>query len=620
MSLAGPPGRGADVAVVGAGPVGLTLAVLLGQRGWRVDLYERRMRPYGLPRAVHLDHQGARILQGAGVMDDLAPQTEAMDAYVWETAEGRQLLRFDVEGQTATSGWPPSLMFHQPDLERVLRRRLAQLPSVTVHTGVEVTDLVDRDTFVELLLDGSLAGGRPLGADTGDTGPGPDNAAGTGQPGAATEVSSRAEARWLVGCDGAGSRVRQILGVPVTDLGYDADWLVVDVVPNWLTPWRPLNVQRCDPARPTSAVSGGPGRRRFEFLCLPGDPEAADAAYVWALLAPWGLDPDNATLGRHTRYRFGARMAEAWRRGHVLIAGDAAHQMPPFAGQGLCAGLRDVANLAWKLDLVLAGRASPDLLDTYTTERRDQVRTEITFSVDLGRIVAVTDPIEAAERDTAFLALPTAHESSPLPDPPPLGPGVTAPGDRAAGTLGLQAIVGSDGAVGRFDDLVGRGWVLLAASLDDLQGLEPPLSRWFAELGGRLVALADAGLPPGPSAPEEMGAQEAAVAGSAQPTAQPSPRPGGQEATGAGAESSPGAAPEVSAGTVIGGGSGRSSSYRSVNEEIVEDATGAYGHWLKSLDATVVLQRPDFYVFGVEHGPGGASRLLRLARSILTGR
>jgi hypothetical protein len=176
---------------------------------------------------------------------------------------------------------------------------------------------------------------------------------------AAGGVRHEAVARYVVGCDGANSFVRGTLGATVTDLGFFFDWLIVDVLPHVPKVWCPLNVQVCDPLRPTTLVSGGPGRRRWEFMRLPGEDldELHRAETAWRLLGPWEVTPENARLERHTVYRFQARWVDTWRRGRLLLAGDAAHQMPPFAGQGMCSGLRDAANLAWKLDLVLAGTA-----------------------------------------------------------------------------------------------------------------------------------------------------------------------------------------------------------------------------------------------------------------------
>ena len=296
----GPPLVETDVAVVGAGPVGLLLALLLGRRGWRVEILERQAAAFGRPRAVHLDHEAARILQNAGIMDRLAPRTEVMDSYLWRNATAGTLLWPDGGADVPTvSGWPASSMFYQPDLEQLLAEAVSGQPTITVRPGHEVTD-VEPDSEGAYYV----------------------RAAG---PGGAADV----RARWVIGCDGADSRVRSLAGLDVLDLDYQAQWLIVDVSPAEPTRWSPLNIQVCDPARPTTAVSGGPGRRRFEFMRLPSDrdDDFGTAASAWRLLQPWGLTPANAALERHATYTFAARLVEKWRRGRMLVAGDAAHQI-----------------------------------------------------------------------------------------------------------------------------------------------------------------------------------------------------------------------------------------------------------------------------------------------------
>jgi 3-(3-hydroxy-phenyl)propionate hydroxylase len=223
---------------------------------------------------------------------------------------------------------------------------------------------------------------------------------------------------------------------------------------------------------------------------LPGDhDDFGSPATAWRLLEPWGFTPANAVLERHARYTFGARLTDPWRRGRMLVAGDAAHQMPPFAGQGLCSGLRDAASLAWRLHLVMAGQAPGTLLDTYGTERGPQVQAEIDFSVELGKIICVLDPAEAAARDENFLPIAEAGPM-PVPDRPPLGPGVLVPGDPHAGKLALQAPVGRDGSPGRLDDIAGGRWVLLGQSADPADTLPGELARWWGSLGGRSFRVA----------------------------------------------------------------------------------------------------------------------------------
>jgi 2-polyprenyl-6-methoxyphenol hydroxylase-like FAD-dependent oxidoreductase len=448
-------GGDCDVAIVGCGPVGQTLAILLAQRGWRVRVFERFPESYPLPRAVHFDHEIGRVLQSAGVAAALAGRTEAASVYEWRNAGGDVLLRIGRDERRSRSGWPESNMFCQPELERVLDERARALPALTVERDRVVRAL--RDTGERVELDVAPPGGEPFAV----------------------------RARFAVGCDGANSTVRGALGAAWTDLGFHFDWLVVDVVPAERRAWSPMNWQLCDPARPTTLVSGGPGRRRWEFMRLPHETvaELDDPEVAWRLLEPWGVHPGNARLERHAVYTFRACWADRWRQGRLLIAGDAAHLMPPFAGQGLCAGLRDAANLAWKLDLVLAGHAGHALLDSYPSERLPHVRGAIELSIALGRVICIADPAEAKARDERMAA--EAARSGPIEAPLlPIGPGCVAAGSVAAGELFVQDQVQRDGVTGLFDDVVGPGFALVSLDGDPAAHLDARLAAFFASLGG----------------------------------------------------------------------------------------------------------------------------------------
>ncbi|WP_426574910.1 bifunctional 3-(3-hydroxy-phenyl)propionate/3-hydroxycinnamic acid hydroxylase [Aquihabitans sp. McL0605] len=391
------------------------LATLLGRQGHRVLVVERHREPYQLPHAVHFDHEIARILQACGLGDQLATISEACDTYEWRNAAGQVLLRFGGR-PVGPSGWPDMNMFWQPALEALIEEAAHAQPSVEVRRGTSVAGLDDHgdEAGVSLTLAADLGG-----------------------------AEHQAYARYVVGCDGANSTVRDLVGISVTDLGFFYDWLIVDLAFHEPREFVPMNVQICDPVRPTTVVSGGPGRRRWEFMRLPHETvaELDDRDRAWKLLEPWAITPADATLERHAVYRFQARWAEHWHAGNVLLAGDAAHQMPPFAGQGMCSGLRDAANLAWKLDLVLTGTSSPDLLDAYEVERTDNVRAVIDFSMELGRVICITDPAEAAERDTLMAG---GVDGDAVAAPPPL-PGVTGglvhDGDPLHGLLFAQGRV-----------------------------------------------------------------------------------------------------------------------------------------------------------------------------------
>jgi flavoprotein hydroxylase len=437
----------ADVMIVGCGPVGLTLSILLAQHGQAVTILERQPQPYPLPRAVHLDHEVARIFQSAGIGNELEAITEPADVYEWRNAEGTTLLRLGRVGSGA-SGWPMSQMFHQPALEAALERRAGDL-GVEIRRGRAVAGLSQHQDVVAL----------------------------------ATGDGEILEGRYVVGCDGANSTIRTMLDVPVAELGFFYDWLIVDVVLRHERVFDPINLQVCDPARPTTVVSGGPGRRRWEFMRL--DHETLDEleSRAWELLEPWDVRPDNATLERRAVYTFAARYAERWRSGRVLLAGDAAHQMPPFAGQGMCAGVRDAANLAWKLDLVLTGSAPDALLDTYDQERLASARQAIEFSVELGKIICIPDPDAARARDEAMAAAvgPEPTDAPPLPG---IEAGVIQSGSPHAGSLFVQGIV----AGRRFDDIHGAGWRLVTSEPEPI-ALDRDTAEWFASIGGRVATV-----------------------------------------------------------------------------------------------------------------------------------
>ena len=449
-----------DVVVVGAGPVGCALSLLLGARGRSVLLVERHSGPYPLPRAVHFDDETARILQACGLGDELPVLSEPATTYEWRNGEGVPLLRFETPAQ-GRQGWPSANMFNQPDLEARLFDRM------------EATDGLS-------LLWGHAA------VDTGQDGDG-DGAWVEIEP-ADGGARTRIEASYVVGCDGANSTVRDLLGLTFDDRGFYYDWLVVDVALHEPRVFDPPNLQVCDHRRPTTVVSGGPGRRRWEFMCLPGESlETLDEeAAAWAFLEPWDVRPDNATMVRHAGYRFRARWATKWHEGRIFVAGDAAHQTPPFAGQGMCAGLRDAANLAWKLDYALGQPGAVALLETYDTERIPQAAAVIEVATELGQVICIPDAEEARARDEQMAPLVPPGGSTPAPPMPGISDGILT--DSAmSGELFIQSTVRAGGAEGRLDDIVGTGWHLVTNGQPT--GPDGELAAWFESIGGHCITI-----------------------------------------------------------------------------------------------------------------------------------
>lgn len=425
----------ADVLVAGLGPVGAALSALLADEGLSTIAIDRDVRLYPLPRAAHFDHEIMRLFQQLGVADAVGRHARVAPAYEFRNAAGEILMRFELDRAASRSGWSPSYMFHQPGLETALRERLAASPRVETRLGCALTGLDQDAEGVTVRLDG------------------PD---GPGQ----------ARVRYLVGCDGASSAVRQALGAGLFDYQFDEPWLVIDVLVGETEGLPKVNLQICDPARPTTCVLMGPGRHRWEFMLLPGEtPDQAGAdAFVRRLLRPW-IDPDLVTIERTAVYRFHGLVADRWRIGRALLAGDAAHQTPPFAGQGMCAGLRDAANLAWKLSAVIRGRAGEAILDSYQVEREPHVRAVIERAIHMGRVVCIADPEAAAARDAAMLAQRQAGGASELPDLPGFADGLVVAGAAGAGELFPQPWRRADDRMLRLDDVldeaVGRGgWLI----------------------------------------------------------------------------------------------------------------------------------------------------------------
>jgi len=439
-----------DVAIVGYGPVGAVLANLLGRDGVRVQVFERDREIYKLPRAVHFDDEVMRIFQSIGLRDGDLGETAPMLGYQFLNAD-RELL-FDFDLGVTEQGWRPDYMFHQPDLERVLREAVEARESVSVHLEHEVTGLSEQDDHVVLDV-GDIRGATDRGGAGGGT-------------------SRRVRAKFLIGCDGASSFVRKALGLPLEDLVFEEPWLVVDatVTKSPATLGLPsMPTQLCDPARPITYVPVAGPHIRWEFMLLPGEKkqDLLEPARIESLISEW-VDPAEVNVIRSAVYDFHALVAKRWGTRRVFLAGDAAHQTPPFLGQGLCTGIRDVANLAWKLRLVLEDAAPLSLLEHYQSERDPQVRTVIGTAVSMGQIICTLDEEVAAARDADFLSREDRRiEKAPFP---PIGPGIhLGDADALAGRSSLQARVKpADAPPALLDDAFGPGFHLI------LRGPEAP--------------------------------------------------------------------------------------------------------------------------------------------------
>ena len=435
-----------DVVIVGCGPVGALAANLLGRSGLSVLVLEKELEHYPLPRAVHLDHEMMRLFQSAGVIEAVLPDMVATDGHLHVGADHGVIRYMGTVGKPQPFGWANDWFFYQPELEAHLRAGMAALDTVTLELGAEFTGLEQ------------------------------DAASATVHYQSAGQMRS-AQARWVIASDGSRSPVRKALGVTLDDLKFEEPWLVVDAEVEGPVTFPPLtgvpddadlqrlSVMMCDPVRPATVVPGRGNHRRWEFMLLPHEDDTAmmQPENVAALVGAWMKDVPHKIV-RAATYRFHGLVAQQWQVGRVFLAGDAAHQTPPFFGQGMCHGLRDVANLAWKIAAVEQDGAPESLLETYQPERDPHVRGVIGAAVAAGRYICELDPAKAAARDTEIRGQAAKRAGETAADLiPAIGTGVVLTGSAGAGERFIQPRL-EDGR--RLDDLTGQGWRLFVRTAD----------------------------------------------------------------------------------------------------------------------------------------------------------
>lgn len=458
-----------DVIQIGYGPVSKVFALLLDRMGWSVGVFERWQEVYPLPRAVCIDHEIYRVLHAAGLGPVVDKVTEPAPAYRWLNADWKELLAIDWTAGSVSGGTEVNFV-HQPSFERELDAETKRRSNIDLHLETEAIAIRQADDMVTVTVRDSRTG------ETHDY-----------------------TCRYLLGIDGANSIVRESLGITRTDLGFEADWLVVDfLLKDGLTA-KELGLiecgQYCNPKRPTTIVPGGKedGRtlRRWEFMRLPHETreEMVDEAKVQELLGDW-IKPDQGKLVRHALYTFRSLVTDTWRDGRILLAGDAAHLMPPFMGQGMCAGLRDAWNLAWKLDSVLKGAADESLLDTYEQERKPHVTDVIKLSMFLGSIICIPDEETAAERDRKFLSGEVSMAPFPILTDGLLARDADGRVTAPAGQLSPHGVVRHRGRTGRFDSFVPTGFTLILTPDIDIHDLSDASRATLESLNARVVTIA----------------------------------------------------------------------------------------------------------------------------------
>lgn len=459
--------RDVDVLIVGAGPVGLTLANILGQHGVSTAVVDERDTLIDYPRGVGLDDEALRTFQSIGLVEHVLPHT--VPNQILRFFDGNRRLLAEMAPPDARFGWPKRNGFVQPMVDAELLRGLDRFDCVDVSWGTRVDSFTERADEVTVEFADSTA----------------------------------TTARYVVGCDGGRSTTRRLMGVSFEGTTSPTRWLVIDVATDPLG--HPNSEVGADPARPYASISIAHGIRRFEFMIHADetDEQVERPEFISRMLAPFLPHPDRVDVIRHRVYTHHSRIAGAFRKGRVFLAGDAAHLMPVWQGQGYNSGIRDAANLGWKLAAVVSGRAGDVLLDTYDAERRKHARAMIDLSTMVGRVISPTNRRVATLRDgiiRAASAVPTLKRYvlemrfKPMPR---YDQGAIAHVDgqpRSAtsptGTLFIQPRVDTrDGQNQLLDDVIGPGFTVLAWNNDPRRLLgDLAFARWKA-LGARFIAV-----------------------------------------------------------------------------------------------------------------------------------
>jgi 2-polyprenyl-6-methoxyphenol hydroxylase-like FAD-dependent oxidoreductase len=511
-----------DLVIAGMGPVGAVAANLAGQFGLRTLVLDKSLTVFEKPRAMGLDHEVMRIFGNLGIAEKIAPFVMPYRPSEYRNASGQLLRHINTASAPYALGWAPNYVFLQPQVEAALRENLNRFPCVTVELGAEVVSVVSNDSGASTTV--RFASGEERVIDSSH----------------------------VLACDGGTSPIRNQLGLGMEDLDFDEPWLVVDVIlkEGGGQSLPTTNVQYCEVERPTTFVVGPGQVRRWEFMINQGEvpAEVAQPEFVRSLIRRW-LSDDEYEIWRASTYRFHALVLRDWRAGDIFFLGDAAHMTPPFLAQGMCQGIRDAANLMWKLALVKQGHASSSLLDTYQLERAPHVRATTLVTKGLGKDICERDAERARVRDERLLGEMALTPSGTIRQSliPGLADGLLSSlSDGPRGVLFPQPLVrAANGKQGLLDEFTGMTFRVVICGVVDAGELES-IKTTCSSLGAIPIQIVLV------SQPGET------VSGSA---------------------------------------------------EQYEDLNGTLANWMRERGCTAVVVRPDHYVFGSARNVDEALRM-----------
>ncbi|MBY4798864.1 MULTISPECIES: bifunctional 3-(3-hydroxy-phenyl)propionate/3-hydroxycinnamic acid hydroxylase [Burkholderia cepacia complex] len=454
-----------SVAIVGAGPNGVAMANLLGLYGIATVIVEKAADVVEFPRAVGIDDEALRMFQTAGLADELSRDIIQNVPLRMFKANGECFA--DIRPSIREFGWWRRNIFMQQLAERTLRTGLARYPHVSLRTSEEVVDVEQDDGGVTLQV--RRADGRQYAL----------------------------QADYVVAADGGRSPMRELLGVTLAGTTHPIKWVVVDVKNAGLD--QPCTALNCDPRRPNVCIYLPFDFRRWEFLVFPHEDEAAIAQpdSIRALIAPYVDDIDRVEIVRARTYTHHSRVAERFVVGRVAFVGDAAHLSPPWIGQGLNAGLRDVGNLAWKLAGIVRGALHPGVISTYESERRDHAKAMIDLADTFGAMLMPTNRLVAFVRDRVLGLVRFAPglkdyilqmRFKPMPS---YTRGIVLPGGSdAVGRMIVQPDVETaDGVRRKLDDVLGPWFSIVGWQCDPQACLSDDDRAYWTSLGAAFVQV-----------------------------------------------------------------------------------------------------------------------------------